>query len=104
MGYIKAIMGLNKKCIVLDLDNTLWGGIIGEDGFNGIKLGDDPIGRSFVEFQRRLLALNQRGIILAINSKNNYDDAIEVIKKHPNMILREENLDMSKLLKNIMII
>ena len=97
MGYIKAIMGLNKKCIVLDLDNTLWGGIIGEDGFNGIKLGDDPIGRSFVEFQRRLLALNQRGIILAINSKNNYDDAIEVIKKHPNMILREENFASIKI-------
>jgi FkbH-like protein len=75
----------------LDLDNTLWGGIVGEDGFEGIKLGDDPIGRAYVEFQRHLLALNQRGIILAINSKNNFDDAIEVIRNHPNMILKEDN-------------
>ena len=91
MGYVKAVLGLNKKCIVLDLDNTLWGGIVGEDGFEGIKLGDDPVGRAYVEFQRHLLALNQRGIILAINSKNNFDDTIEIIRKHPNMILKEEN-------------
>jgi FkbH-like protein len=91
MGYVKAVLGLNKKCIVLDLDNTLWGGIVGEDGFEGIKLGDDPIGRAYVEFQRHILALNQRGIILAINSKNNFDDAIEIIRKHPNMILKEDN-------------
>jgi FkbH-like protein len=91
MGYVKAVLGLNKKCIVLDLDNTLWGGIVGEDGFEGIKLGDDPIGRAYVEFQRHLLALNQRGVILAINSKNNFDDAMEIIKKHPNMILKEDN-------------
>ena len=91
MGYVKAVLGLNKKCIVLDLDNTLWGGIVGEDGFEGIKLGDDPIGKAYVEFQRHLLALNQRGVILAINSKNNFDDAIEVIRKHPNMILKEDN-------------
>ena len=91
MGYVKAVLGLNKKCIVLDLDNTLWGGIVGEDGFEGIKLGDGPIGRAYVEFQRHLLALNQRGVILAINSKNNFDDAIEIIRKHPNMILKEDN-------------
>jgi len=91
MGYIKAVLGLNKKCIVLDLDNTLWGGIVGEDGFEGIKLGNDPIGRAYVEFQHNLLALNQRGIILAINSKNNFDDAIQIIKEHPNMILKEDN-------------
>lgn len=97
MGYVKAIGGLNKKCIVLDLDNTLWGGIVGEDGFNGIKLGTDPIGRAYVEFQRHLLALNQRGIILAINSKNNFDDAIKVIKEHPNMILREEHFACMKI-------
>ena len=97
MGYIYAITGTTKKCIVLDLDNTLWGGIIGEDGFNNIKLGDNPIGRSFVEFQKRLLGLNQRGIILAINSKNNFDDAIEVIQKHPNMILSEDNFASVKI-------
>jgi len=91
MGYVKVVLGLNKKCIVLDLDNTLWGGIVGEDGFEGIKLGDDPIGRAYVELQHNLLALNQRGIILAINSNNNFDDAIQIIKEHPNMILKEDN-------------
>ena len=97
MGYVYAISGITKKCIVLDLDNTLWGGIIVEEGFDNIKLGDNPIGRSFVEFQKRLLALNKRGIILAINSKNNFDDAIDVIQKHPNMILKEENFASVKI-------
>ena len=91
MGYIKAVLGLNKKCIVLDLDNTLWGGIVGEDGFEGIKLGDSPVGRAYAEFQYNLLALNQRGILLAINSKNNFDDAMQIIKDHPNMVLKEDN-------------
>ena len=97
LGYVNAVMGITKKCIVLDLDNTLWGGIIGEDGFDNIKLGDDAVGRSFVEFQKRLLALNQRGIILAVNSKNNFEDAMEVIKKHPSMILREDNFACMKI-------
>ncbi|MDC0240900.1 HAD-IIIC family phosphatase [Candidatus Nitrosopelagicus sp.] len=98
MGYVKPILGINKKCIVLDLDNTLWGGIIGEDGFNGIKLGhNDPIGKSFIEFQKHLLSLHKRGIILAVNSKNNYEDAMKVIKEHPNMILREENFACLKI-------
>lgn len=90
-GFIKPILGLSKKCIVLDLDNTLWGGIVGEDGFNGIKIGNDPSGKAFLELQKRLLALHKRGIILAINSKNNQEDAIEVLKNHPNMILKEEH-------------
>ena len=91
MSYIIAFTGLSKKCIVVDLDNTLWGGVVGEDGFNGIKLGPEPPGKAFVELQKVLLSLYQRGIILAINSKNNYDDAIKVIKEHPYMILREEH-------------
>ena len=91
MGYVKAVLGLNKKCIVLDLDNTLWGGIVGEDGFEGIKLGDGPVGRAYTEFQHNLLALNQRGILLAINSKNNFDEAMQIIKEHPNMVLKEDN-------------
>lgn len=91
LGYIKPALGLNKKCIVLDLDNTLWGGIVGEDGFDGIKLGPNPPGNIFVEFQRWLLSLHYRGIILAINSKNNYDEAIKVIQDHKYMILRENH-------------
>lgn len=97
MGYIIAVLGLSKKCIVLDLDNTLWGGIVGEDGFDGIKLGPTPPGNAYVEFQRHLLGLYQRGIILAINSKNNEDDALKIIKEHPYMILRENNFASLKI-------
>ncbi len=91
MKYVIGYLGITKKCIVLDLDNTLWGGIVGEDGFNGIKLGPEPPGNAFMEFQRVLLSLHQRGIILAINSKNNFEDAIKVIREHPYMILKEEH-------------
>lgn len=91
MGYIKALLGLSRKCIVLDLDNTLWGGIIGEDGFEKIKLGERGTGKAFYEFQKLLLSFHKRGIILAINSKNNLDDAMQVINTHPYMILREKN-------------
>tara|TARA_B100001123_G_C15267165_1_gene1008880 strand:- start:141 stop:1886 length:1746 start_codon:yes stop_codon:yes gene_type:complete len=91
MSYIKPITGTNKKCIVLDLDNTLWGGIVGEDGFDGIELGHSSNGKAFVDFQKELLSLWNHGIILAINSKNNFEDAMKVINEHPNMILREKN-------------
>ena len=91
ISYVIGYLGISKKCIVLDLDNTLWGGVVGEDGFNGIKLGPDPPGNAFLEFQKTLLSFHQRGIILAINSKNNYDDAIKVIREHPYMQLREDH-------------
>ena len=80
-----------KKCIVLDLDNTLWGGIVGEDGMNGLALSLSAPGAYFIAFQQALRDLHDRGIILAINSKNNPDDALEVIRKHPNMILKEDH-------------
>jgi FkbH-like protein len=97
MGYVKANLGINRKCIVLDLDNTLWGGIIGEDGFDRIDLSLKPPGMAFVEFQRVLLALHQRGVILAINSRNNEDEALKVIREHPYMVLREENFATMKI-------
>ena len=97
LGYVIGHLGLSKKCIVLDLDNTMWGGIIGEDGFNGIRLGPEPPGNAYLEFQQVLLSLHQRGIILAINSKNNYDDALKVIKEHPYMILKEEHFASMKI-------
>ena len=96
-GYIFAVLGLTKRCIVLDLDNTLWGGIVGEDGYDGIKLGADAQGNSFIEFQKYLLSLHQRGILLAINSKNNPDDALDVITNHPDMILRKEHFACMKI-------
>jgi len=97
VSYIKAALGANKKCIVVDLDNTLWGGIVGEDGFEGIKLSKTPPGNAYLEFQKRLLALHKRGIILAINSKNNVDDALEVIRKHPDIVLKEEHFASMKI-------
>ena len=97
VSYVKALRGMTKKCIVLDLDNTLWGGIIGEDGIEGIKLDNSFPGNQFVDFQKALLNLNKRGIILAINSKNNFDDAIEVIRNHPAMVLKEKNFASIKI-------
>jgi len=98
MAYVKTALSLNKKCIVLDLDNTLWGGIIGEDGFEHIHLSSNkPPGNAYYEFQKYLLALFQRGILLAINSKNNPQDALKVINEHPSMILREEHFASLKI-------
>ena len=91
MRYISSVMGKGKKCIVLDLDNTLWGGVIGEDGLEGIALGHEYPGNCFVDFQKELLKLYKRGIILAINSKNNEKDAFEVVDNHPDMILRRKH-------------
>jgi FkbH-like protein len=90
-SFIAARWGDVRKCIVLDLDNTLWGGIIGEDGMTGIQLGYEGIGFAFVDFQRELLNLQEKGILLAICSKNNSEDAYEVIRHHPAMVLREEH-------------
>ncbi|RLE42298.1 hypothetical protein DRJ48_03820, partial [Candidatus Woesearchaeota archaeon] len=97
LGYIIPILSMTKKCLVLDLDNTLWGGIIGEDGIEGIKLGPEKEGLPFLEFQKRILNLFERGIILAINSKNNPEDALKVLREHPYMLLREEHFASMKI-------
>jgi FkbH-like protein len=87
--YIVPVKGLTKKCVVLDLDNTLWGGIIGEGSKDEILLGHTSPGSEFVEFQEFLRSLSARGILLALNSKNNPDDALEAIRTHEAMVLRE---------------
>lgn len=91
MSYIKPMMSLTKKCLVLDLDNTLWGGIIGEDGMEGIKLGPTPEGMPFLDFQKQILNLFERGVILALNSSNNPGDVMKVFDEHPYMILKKEH-------------
>ncbi|URZ00971.1 HAD-IIIC family phosphatase [Clostridium felsineum] len=91
MNYIKPTLSITKKCLVLDLDDTLWGGVVGEDGIEGIKLGPTGQGKPFYEFQKFIKLLFEKGVILAVNSKNNYEDAIEVIRNHPYMLLGEEN-------------
>ncbi|MBZ5617575.1 MAG: HAD-IIIC family phosphatase [Acidobacteriia bacterium] len=82
-----------KKVVVLDLDNTLWGGVIGDDGLDGIEIGDtSPRGEAFKAFQQYLLSLTHRGILLAVCSKNDYDKAVEPFEKHPEMVLRMKDL------------
>jgi FkbH-like protein len=89
---IRAIYGQIKKCIILDLDNTLWGGIIGDDGIEKIQLGELGIGKAFTEFQLWLLQLKQRGIILTVCSKNDENTAKRVFEDHPDMILHLDDI------------
>lgn len=91
---VGAIKGSAKKCIVLDLDNTLWGGVIGDDGLDGIRLGNGADGEAFVAFQEHLKALNRRGIILAVCSKNEEDNAKEPFMDHPDMRLKMDNISV----------
>lgn len=95
--YIGASRGMNKKCIVLDCDNTLWGGVVGEDGINGIRLGRKYPGSEYWEFQQELLNLYNRGVILALCSKNNESDVMEVFKNHPDMILKEKHISVKRI-------
>jgi FkbH-like protein len=91
MRFLAPLTGKIAKVAVVDLDNTLWGGIIGEDGMTGIKLGAEYPGVAYQDLQHALLDLTKRGILLAISSKNNPADAIEVLEKHPGMILRRDH-------------
>lgn len=85
--FLRAFRGLAKKCLVLDLDNTLWGGVVGEDGPNGVELGATYPGSAFLEFQRYLLDLHARGVILAVASKNNAADVDEIFATNKAMVL-----------------
>lgn len=88
---IKTQKGFFVKCIILDLDNTMWGGIIGDDGIENIKIGNLGIGKAFTDFQYWLKSLKDRGIILCVCSKNNDDIAKDVFIKHPEMVLKLED-------------
>lgn len=88
----KQISGQRKKCLILDLDNTLWGGVLGEDGIEGIKIGGDYPGNAFQYFQEGVIELGRRGIILAVCSKNNEADVIEAWRKNPFMKLTDRHL------------
>lgn len=85
---IQTLMAKIRKCVVLDLDNTLWGGVIGDDGINGIQIGELGVGHAFMAFQEWLLELKKTGIILCVCSKNDEDKAKEPFEKHPEMVLR----------------
>ena len=89
---ISAFQGIFKKCVILDLDNTVWGGVIGDDGLENIQIGQLGIGKAFTEFQYWIKKLQQRGIIVAVCSKNTESIAKEPFEKHPDMILRLEDI------------
>jgi FkbH-like protein len=89
---LAALRGLSRRCLVLDLDNTLWGGVVGDDGLKDIHIGQgDPIGEAYLNFQRYLLSLRQRGIVLAVSSKNEDEIARLPFREHPDMLLHEED-------------
>lgn len=94
---IRAYEGKRKKVLLLDLDNTLWGGVVGEEGLQGISLASEKEGKRYQDFQKRILELKNMGVMLAIVSKNNEEDAMEVFRKHPAMVLKEEDFVAMKI-------
>ena len=91
---VEALAGHFRKCAVLDLDNTLWGGVVGDDGMEGIRIGELKDGKIYSDLQRYFKALRNRGILLAVCSKNEYDAAIRPFREHPEMVLREDDFVM----------
>ncbi|MBO4374497.1 MAG: HAD family hydrolase [Lachnospiraceae bacterium] len=91
---ILASVGRIRKCLILDLDNTLWGGVIGDDGLNGIEIGELGTGRAYSDLQKWCMELKKRGILLAVCSKNDEKTAKEPFEKHPDMVLRLSDLVM----------
>jgi FkbH-like protein len=91
MRFIVPLSGRTAKVLVVDLDNTLWGGVIGEDGMAGIKVGPEYPGAAYQALHRALLDLSRKGILLAVCSKNNLDDALEALDKHPGMLVRAKH-------------
>lgn len=94
---INAILGKTKKCLVLDLDNTLWGGVIGEDGMDAIELGKTKNGEIYKTVQRMISEIAEKGILLAICSKNNEADAMEVLRNHSEMVLKPDDFIIKKI-------
>lgn len=92
VGFIGAFLGAIKKCLIVDLDNTLWGGIIGDDGLQGIEIGALGIGKAYTELQKWVKQLKERGVIIAVSSKNTDSIAKEPFEKHPEMVLKLEDI------------
>ncbi len=94
VAVLAAVLGLSRKCLVMDLDNTLWGGVIGEDGLAGITLGAGPVGEAYLALQEFILSLKNKGVILAVCSKNNEADARQPFENHPDMRIGLDDLAM----------
>jgi FkbH-like protein len=97
LRFLHPLSGRSAKVVAVDLDNTLWGGVIGEDGLDGIKLGADYPGAAFRDVQRALADLRRRGILLAVCSKNNPDEALEALRSHPGMLLRPDDFSAMRI-------
>jgi len=94
--FFRALLGQAKKCLVLDLDNTLWGGVLGEDGLTGIQLGPVYPGNAYLAFQNAILDLHKRGILLGVASKNNPADVDELFAGHDKMLLKRKHFASMK--------
>ena len=94
IDLINTLNGKFKKCVILDLDNTTWGGVIGDDGIENIQIGSLGIGKAFSEFQYWIKKLKNRGVIVAVCSKNTESVAKEPFEKHPEMVLRMEDISV----------
>ncbi|MBN2287892.1 MAG: HAD family hydrolase [Candidatus Glassbacteria bacterium] len=90
--FVRAAGGKARKCLVLDCDNVLWGGIVGEDGLDGIRLSDTYPGLVYKDFQQQVINLFKRGVIIALCSKNNEEDVWEIFEKHPDMLLERGHI------------
>ena len=97
LRFLHPLTGKIAKCVAVDLDNTLWGGVIGEDGMTGIRLGQEYPGAAFQEVQRALLDLTRRGILLAVCSKNNEADAMDALSNHSGMLLRPRDFAATRI-------
>ncbi|MBN3161403.1 HAD-IIIC family phosphatase [Pectobacterium brasiliense] len=101
IDFINSLSGKVSKCIVLDLDNTLWGGILGEDGPNGIQLSSYGVGSIYKDFQRELIKIKQKGILLALCSKNNISDVELLFEQNPEMLLKLDDFVIKKINWNL---
>lgn len=96
-NILKAIQGITKKVCIVDLDNTLWGGVVGDDGIDGILLSEEGMGKAYRDFQKCIKSLKDLGILLAIVSKNNYDVVKECFNNHPMMLLSLDDFVVLKI-------
>ena len=94
---LREFLQIRKKCLILDMDNTLWGGIVGEDGIHGIKIGDNYPGNIYKHFQQSILEMKKTGVIIAACSKNNLSDIKDLWKNNDQLILKENDFACLKI-------
>ena len=89
---INRIKKPSKKVLILDCDNTLWGGVLGEDGLQNLSIGQDGIGKAYQEFQKAIIEVKNRGILLVLSSKNKKEEVIKVLREHSSMLIKEKHI------------